>query len=96
MRNNPPSAKEFQVKVLPNPASSVSSIQFTLKKPEKIRITLYDANGKAILRFINDQQFGTGMHNVQITNLSQLSNGVYYVRFETEVTKVIRKLVIVK
>ena len=96
IRNNPPLAKEFQVKVLPNPASSASSVQFTLKKPEKIRITLYDANGKAILRFINDQQFGTGTHNVQITNLSQLSNGVYYVRFETEIAKVIRKLVVVR
>ncbi len=95
-RRNPPTAKDFQVRVTPNPASTIALLQFTLLSPAKVHINIFDGNGRPILNVINNQRFTTGSHKIPLTGISKLSSGVYYVQLETETRNVVEKLIIAR
>jgi len=95
-KRTPPSAKQFRVNVYPNPASIQSNVEFTLNDPSRVRITLIDGSGKTISTITNNERFTTGTHKISITTAKTLPNGIYYVKFETEIASEIRKLVIIK
>jgi len=95
-RRNPPAAKEFNVVVGPNPASGYANVQFTLKAPARVTINVADANGKVISNVVNQQSFATGSHKVAVLNINQLPSGIYYIKFESETAKEVKKLVIVR
>ena len=95
-RRVPPVRKNFEVSIYPNPASSEAFVQFTLSDPAKVRISVIDGNGKLISMVTSEQRFATGPHRIPITKINSLASGIYYIKFETDISSEIRKLVIVK
>jgi hypothetical protein len=79
--------------IYPTPASSQCTIAFTLNKPGKYRIALYNTQGRLV------QVVGTGetTANQLLTypmNTSQLSSGVYFVKLVTAAEVKVKQLVI--
>jgi hypothetical protein len=93
---NRPTENDFKLVITPNPASSVASIDFTLKRPADVSIRVIDANGKCVSIPMQGTRFTSGAHRIQFPAVSRLGTGLYYVRFETEITSVIKKLVIAR
>lgn len=58
-------AFDADIKVYPNPATSVLNIAMSLKQEETLAITLYDVSGK-IVYHLPQQQYAAGSHNVQV------------------------------
>lgn len=65
------------VTVSPNPASSRTSIRFTLEKADKVEISLYNLGGEK-LDTLRDGWQAMGNHELQF-NTGHLANGVYLI-----------------
>jgi len=87
--------KEFALSVYPNPASTVSSIKFTLTHPMNVRIKVYDVNGVLVIDK-STKQYATGTHLIPLPGIERLASGVYNCRFETDEIQINRKLVIAR
>lgn len=88
-------AREYQLKLYPNPASTQTQIQFTLKTKEKISLRIYHTNGALVRSVINQQNFNQGNHQVLIPT-STLSSGQYYLLFESDKKRSMLPFMIVK
>ena len=60
----------------PNPASSRTTIQYSLAADSKVSIKVYDVTGKEISNLLNANK-NAGSYSIDY-NASQLSNGIYY------------------
>ncbi len=87
-------AKSFALQVYPNPASQQAFIRFTLTSPERVRIGLYDEQGRLIRQIPASSNYGTGTHIVSLQDVSRLAAGVYYCRFETDKVRLVKKMII--
>ena len=95
-RHNPPTRKDFYVKVTPNPASRVASIEFTLLSPSHVHVGIFDSNGRALMNVISNQRFGTGSHKIFLEGINMLSSGMYYVQFASDTKTIVEKLIIAR
>ncbi len=87
--------KEFAFSVYPNPASTNSSVKFTLTHPANVRIKVYDVNGVCVINRTT-KQYGTGTHLIPLHGIERLASGIYTCRFETDEIQINRKLVIAR
>lgn len=84
----------------PNPFNPLTTIQFSVMKPEKVKLIVYDVLGQKVKTLFNDiaqagntkvKWFGKNEHNIK------MSSGIYFYRLETESGFVkIKKMVLVK
>src|SRR5690606_33137836 len=80
---------EERTLIYPNPTSGIFTIQF--QEPlEDLQIEVYNAVGKLVL---TNQM--AGKHN-SVINLSNYSNGIYYIRLMSGSTSVTKKLNLTK
>lgn len=96
MYGHVPVDNKFAVTVFPNPAVSHASLQFTLTSPETVKLDLYNTTGQWVATAIAAEKFSTGTHSVPLRDVARLNPGVYYCRFATGKTQIIKKLVIVR
>ena len=83
-------------KVYPNPGYRVVSFDFTLPKyTEKLKMTIKNILGNAVLVPIENEVFNAGEHSVLI-NVNALPNGVYYIIIEARVIVTAQPLTIVR
>lgn len=75
----------------PNPSTGKSIIPFELPENSKITISLFDLNGKEILRVIDGQQYNAGKHQVSI-NTTSLQSGIYFYSLQTDKVRLTRKM----
>jgi hypothetical protein len=61
--------------VFPNPATSVTNIQFAITEDSRVRILLFDVNGRLVKR-VDDKFYVKGTYTKQV-DLSERSPGVY-------------------
>jgi len=80
--------------VAPNPVSGSTKISFTLDKPEKVSISIYDVNGR-LINTLADREFTSGNQQVK-WNAANLNAGVYFLRMQTTESVQTRKLVVAK
>jgi len=88
--------KKLALTISPNPASHFASVNFTLTSPARVRLTIFDAQGKLVKSIPVRSQFATGSHTFPIYGMEAWPSGVYYCRFETEILQLMKKLVIVR
>ena len=74
------SANNFEI--LPNPVSDQAHIQFSLQKPAKVSIKIFDAAGR-LIEIIVDATFEDGDYEIT-WNATDLKGGVYFLRLESE------------
>ncbi len=60
----------------PNPFSSSTTISFTLNKNSKVKLNIYDINGRFI-KTLADKEFSSGENRVEFSG-EKLSSGIYY------------------
>ena len=86
-----PSSKSSNLVDLINFRSSRPRLQFNLDKNTDINIVIYDITGRAVTTVLN-RQMSAGSHSVKF-NRSDLSSGVYYLRFRTKSAGQVLKVV---
>lgn len=87
-----------QVKVLPNPFSGNTTLQFTLKEDSPVSVMIYNAQGEMIKSLIENQRLKAGTHKLSwdatSNNGSRVTNGVFYYRIIIEETIGTGKLIL--
>jgi hypothetical protein len=82
------------MKLYPNPSGDLLNISYTLEKPAKVNLDIFDISGKLIYSHqkSNIEQTGT---NVLSLNIASLPSGVYFCKLKAgekvSVTKLIKK-----
>lgn len=66
----------------PNPFNPSTTVNFSINKPQQIRLQIYDMNGRKVMEPVNDLKTA-GNYSVQI-DASSLASGVYIYRLITE------------
>ena len=80
------------IAVYPNPNQGVFTLEFNMPRPEKLSVSCYTIEGKAVYR----EDIGmtnAGLNKWQIDNMG-LSPGIYFVELRSETMKGITKVVI--
>jgi hypothetical protein len=86
-------AAGFSLRIMPNPASSLAIIEVGLPAEMKVKVELFDVNGKLVQILEN----GVVQNNASIElNVSNLASGTYTVRMQTTGTQLVRTLTVQK
>jgi hypothetical protein len=80
--------------IYPNPFNSVSTIKFTLDKPQDVKLYVYDLLGRRIQTLI-DEPRQAGSHTITF-DASGLSSGVYFYRLKAGKEFQTRRMVLLK
>ena len=78
----------------PNPFSSTTSIRYEIASETRVRVTIYNAAGQRVATLVDARQ-EPGTYDVQ-WEASNLPNGVYMCRMETDETGSSQKLLLVR
>ncbi|OGC05364.1 hypothetical protein A2V82_08460 [candidate division KSB1 bacterium RBG_16_48_16] len=78
----------------PNPFNPVTTIPFTLDKPTKVTLKIFDLLGKEVATLV-DARLAVGHHTANF-NGANLASGVYFYRLTGDSRSEIRKLVLQK
>lgn len=87
--------EHFSVNIYPNPASANAAITFTLKNSAKVKVTIFNAEGREVATAIAGRSFTGGTHVVPLP-VQKLVSGVYYCRFSTEKSEEMKKFIIAR
>lgn len=79
---------------VPNPFSSVTTIEFELAHDSQASLTIYDTNGK-VVKIINNN-FRKGTNSVLLNNNDLNGNGLYYYQLDTEYFSSTRKMILIE
>ncbi len=78
----------------PNPYNSSSTIHYSLKEAGRVRLTLFDINGR-VVRTLADGEKSIGRYHVTLDG-SELTTGLYIYRLEAGSFTATRKMVLVR
>ena len=79
----------------PNPVNDKMTVGFSLAKPEKVSLSLYDINGKTVRKLTQNQYFPAGRHSLEFS-VEKLPAGMYMFRMEAGGFSESQKLMLVK
>jgi len=85
---------KIDINCYPNPFTQNTLINFNLTQSQKVKLEIYNINGKKINTLI-DQQLKTGNHQVEFEN-NNLQEGIYFVKLITNNNVITKKLIFVK
>ncbi len=80
------------VGVYPNPAVHSASLHFALRRPEHVRVSLYDAIGREVARLLDAPQ-PAGVYTFTF-DVSSLAAGVYFTHVQAGKQIVVRNLIV--
>jgi len=85
---------ESSLFIYPNPFQKKCSIKYSLLRKSKVNLSIYDATGKFVKEIVSEIQ-NAGIYNktFEVNNLSQ---GVYFLRLDTENYAKTRKFVFIR
>jgi hypothetical protein len=90
----PDQAGVLSLSILPNPAKEIVGIRYTLPMATNVKLSLFDVTGRLIEHVVNENQpSGTYRKSFSNTNLSQ---GVYFVRLESDDKALVKKVIFLK
>jgi len=85
------------LRINPNPCSTYTNIEFYVKKAGQAKLTIVDVSGKTIT-VLQNGQIASGKHTIAWEPVSgsgkKLSAGNYFVKFEMENLKEVKKIVV--
>jgi hypothetical protein len=82
-----------EVKVYPNPTSGDLSIDFMLKEAALINLTVYNINGKKILR-TKQKYYPVGVNSENLNLSNYTTKGIYFLDINIGINKVTKKILI--
>jgi hypothetical protein len=78
----------------PNPFNPMTIIGYSLIANNKVRLIIYDINGKEIAELVNENQ-NTGTYEVSF-DASLLSSGIYYYKLTAGSFADVKKMILIK
>ena len=78
----------------PNPFAGNTTIAFSLKKPEKVTINVYNLKGELVKK-VSNKMFSQGRHKVDV-EMTDFPSGIYYCRMDAGRNSEIVKMIKVK
>lgn len=81
--------------VLPNPLNASSKLLYSLLKSTSITIELYNYLGEKISTLVNNESQISGEHELQLTSLQELSNGIYTVKLSAGDHVLVKRILVV-
>lgn len=91
--NNPEAVQNLIV--YPNPVNNVSTVAFTSAKASTLSIAVYDVTGKMVAKLADNMIVSTGTNTVSF-DASDLTSGIYIVKFTSADAVSTRKVQVVK
>jgi len=82
------------LEIYPNPFSNQTTIEFTIPDADFVTLSIYDITGKR-LETILSKKLSKGNHKFN-WNVEGLNEGIYFIRLETNIRSIIRKVVVLK
>jgi hypothetical protein len=89
---SPLSWNNLHFSVYPNPVTTSATINFTLQKPEQVKITLYNTLGYQLSSLLYEQM-PAGQQYLEM-NFSTFTAGLYLLMIETKDSREVKKLII--
>tara|TARA_B100000678_G_scaffold285977_1_gene289970 strand:- start:1042 stop:2685 length:1644 start_codon:yes stop_codon:yes gene_type:complete len=80
--------------IFPNPFNPTTKIDFSLQTDNKIKISVYDLNGREISTLLN-KKIPSGNHSI-VWNAQNQPTGVYFIRMESEGFSDFKKVMLIK
>ena len=84
--------------VYPNPSVNTTTIDFSIAKPGRVIVSLYDVSGKKLLSMVNGV-FNAGNHSIiwnrKNVNGNRVSEGIYFIRLKTSNHELRKKLILI-
>lgn len=78
----------------PNPFNPSTTISFSLHKPEKVELKVFDLLGREVAFLLNGYK-PAGEHKVEFDG-SNLSSGIYFYRLQTGIYSSVKKMILMK
>ncbi len=85
---------EYVIFNRPNPFNPATTIQYTIPRDERVKITVFDALGREV-EILVDEIRSAGTHSV-VFDAKQLPSGIYFYRMETPHYTQMKKMVVAK
>ncbi len=82
------------LEVYPNPVQKECNIEYNLPQKSKVNISLFDVTGRLVQEIINEKQ-NTGKYS-RTFDMTDLSQGVYFIKFNTEKCSETKKIIFIK
>jgi hypothetical protein len=79
----------------PNPFNPSTTINYFLKNPSKVEISVFDMNGRKVATLVNAANTKSGWHQVSF-DASNLSTGIYIYRLKADGISVSKKMTLIK
>ena len=79
----------------PNPFNTSTTIRFELSKPSRIKIKIFDINGRELDTLIHNVLYNTGTYEI-IWNPGSISSGIYIYQLITEGYVEVRKMICIR
>ena len=73
----------------------IVNIDIEIPDDQKIKIYIYDINGRLIKKLINNKIMHKGYHTIN-WDASQFSSGIYFVNFEVKNKNIVKKITLLK
>jgi endoglucanase len=94
-KRSDPYPENFQLQQnYPNPFNSNCRIEFSLYKNMRVRLDLYDVQGRLVKTLINDE-LADGSHSI-LLDAENLSSGIYWYELSTQFGNRSKKMVLIK
>jgi len=78
----------------PNPFNPLTKIKFSLPKPGKVQINVYNILGQRVAKLL-DAKKSAGTYNIN-WDASKMSSGMYFIRLESDAFVKVRKCLLIK
>ena len=78
----------------PNPFNPTTKIDYTLEKPGKVSLKIYDLLGKLVTTLVDEQQ-GAGLHTINF-DASRFTSGIYFYQIISNSYTNTRKMILLK
>ncbi len=85
---------ENKFRCFPSLVTSDCYVEYRITTQERVKLLIYDANGRMIKKVINGIQ-KSGNHYTRV-RADNLNNGVYFIKLDTERYSAVEKIVVVK
>ncbi len=91
---SPFNARIPYLKIFPNPAHEVLNLEYNLPNSMAIDLSVYDVSGRLIKSLVSSKQEAGLYHKV--LNNRDLSQGVYFIRLDTEKESIVQKVIFLR
>ena len=80
---------------LPNPLSNSATILFTLSESHRVSFKIYDMNGR-LVKTLADKNFEAGEHKIEWNAGATVSQGIYFLKMQSETFVETEKIIVRK